>query len=318
MTSHQDDLKGLIGIQEQIAHLEKLLSKRSQNVFSIGIWGIGGIGKSTIAKILFKRLYNGYEGRCFLDVREGLKQHGIIQLQRDFLSQLLGEHSDIVMHNSIYPNCERRLQQMKVLIVLDNIKELMQLEMLIGRCGWFGPDSKIIVTSRDKDAMQICNVIHEVKQLSFKDALQLFNLHAMPEICLDKGHEWYELSNLVVEHARGNPLAIKVLGSSLHGRNKKEWESKLKKLEKIPDPKIQEVLQLSYSDLDDKQQDIFLYLACFFRRDSKERIISLLDEDDYYTIEGLTILQNKALITISNEGYVSMHDLIRKMGHEIV
>ena len=46
---HQDDLKGFVGIQRRIAYLEKLLCKKSPNIFSIGIWGTGGIGKTSIA-----------------------------------------------------------------------------------------------------------------------------------------------------------------------------------------------------------------------------------------------------------------------------
>ena len=44
----------------------------------------------------------------------------------------------------------------------------------------------------------------------------------------------------------------------------------------------------------------------------------LLDACGYYTINGLRVLQDRALITISDEGYASMHNLIQEMGHGIV
>jgi uridine kinase len=43
-----------------------LLKKESKKVCLIGIWGMGGIGKTTIAEEIFSQNYFEYEGWCFL------------------------------------------------------------------------------------------------------------------------------------------------------------------------------------------------------------------------------------------------------------
>ncbi|CAH1426318.1 unnamed protein product [Lactuca virosa] len=104
---------------------------------------------------------------------------------------------------------------------------------------------------------------HSVGTLSIGDATELFSLHAFHQ------HQPVEpyigQSELVVQHCKGLPLALKVLGSSLRPKTIDEWEDTICKLAAIPHPEIQEVLQISYEALkDDKDKDLFLHIACFF------------------------------------------------------
>ncbi|MCI22078.1 NBS-containing resistance-like protein, partial [Trifolium medium] len=116
--------KGLIGIDKSVAHLESLLKKESKKVRVIGIWGMGGIGKTTIAEEIFSQNHFEYEEDVKIDTPNRLS-------------------SDI----------ERRIGRMKVLIVLDDVKDTDQLEMLFGTLDWFRSDSRIIVTTRDKQVL---------------------------------------------------------------------------------------------------------------------------------------------------------------------
>ncbi|KDP45590.1 hypothetical protein JCGZ_17197 [Jatropha curcas] len=59
--------KGLIGIDFHIEQIKKLLCFGSPaDGRIVGIWGIGGIGKMTIAEAIFNTLSSQYEGCCFL------------------------------------------------------------------------------------------------------------------------------------------------------------------------------------------------------------------------------------------------------------
>lgn len=151
--------------------------------------------------------------------------------------------------------------------------------------------------------------------MQFNEALQLFYLNAFKTNTIDM--EFRPLSAKVVDYAKGIPLALKVLASLLYGKGKIEWESQLEKLKKTPCTKIQNVLRLSYDDLDHEEKNIFLDIACFFKGKRVEHIKIFLDACGYSTTIGLQNLQNKPLLTIYKEE-VSMHDLIQEMGWQIV
>ncbi|CAL0324079.1 unnamed protein product [Lupinus luteus] len=321
---YQSELTDLVGVEERIADIESLLFLKSTiDVRVIGIWGMGGIGKTTIAAAVFNRLCFEYEGCCFMaNIREESEKHGTISLKNKILSILLKENDLYIgTPNGVPPYVKRRLRRKKVLVVLDDINDSEQLENLVGELDWFGPGSRIIVTTRDKQVLgKRVNSIYEAKALKFDEAVKLFIMNAFKQIsCLDM--EWIELSRKVIQYANGNPLALKVLGSFLYGKTKIEWESQLQKLKKMPHAKIQNVLRLTFDKLDREEKNIFLYVACFLKGYESHRIIVLLDACGFSTIIGLKVLQDKALIVEakgSGRSIVSMHDLIQEMGWEIV
>nr|KYP53723.1 TMV resistance protein N [Cajanus cajan] len=116
----------------------------------------------------------------------------------------------------------------------------------------------------------------------------------------------------------GIPLALKVLGASLHRRSEEVWESELRKLQKIPNKQIQNILKLSYDGLDHSQKNIFLDIACLLKGEGKDLVTSLLEACGFFAISGIEVLLDRALITISNYNSIEMHDLIQQMGQEIV
>jgi len=92
----------------------------------------------------------------------------------------------------------------------------------------------------------------------------------------------------------------------------------------MPPKEVYKVMKLSYDDLDRKEQQIFLDLACFFLTSTikvnVDKLKSLLkdNEDNNSVFFGLERLKDKALITFSEDNFVSMHDSIQEMVWEIV
>ncbi|KAL5577190.1 hypothetical protein UlMin_018889 [Ulmus minor] len=306
-----DDLKGLFGIRRQLCDIESLLCFDSPNVCILGIWGMGGIGKTTLARVVFKCFSNRFEGRCFLEsVREQSQRKKLDELEKEVFSKLLGEKDpDMSSH---FVNV--RLSRTKALLVLDDVDDFEQLEWLAGDRHRFGPGSKIIVTSRDLQVLnQLIDVMYEVQALDENEASQLFYLKAFEENSCRTGYE--EISAEVVSYTRGSPLALQVLGSYLKSLEIKEWESALEKLKRTPHVKIQKVLSISYDGLDTEEQDIFLDIACFLKDEKKDFVEGILG---HKSIIAITILVHKSLITIDQDGLIRMHDLIQEMGWEIV
>ncbi|XP_054784444.1 disease resistance protein RPV1-like [Prosopis cineraria] len=316
-SKYTSESSGLVSVQQRIAGLESLLFHASEDVRIIGIWGMGGIGKTTLAGEVFHKWRFEYEGSCFLaNVREESHRYGITHMRHKLLSALLDDGDP----HGCMPHVEtsfamRRLSRKKVLIVLDDVDNAWQIEKLAGSHSWFGRGSRIIITTRDKQVIKDADYIYEVQALRFNEAIQLFYLNAFKNNSIDPVFE--DLSERVVDYTKGNPLAIKVLASHLCGKGKREWESQLEKLQKIPDKEIQQALRVSFSGLDRVEQNLLLDIACFFIGRRVKDIKSVLDAAGYSTIIGLERLQDKALLTISN-GYVEMHSLIQDMGREIV
>ncbi|KAK9273227.1 hypothetical protein L1049_018034 [Liquidambar formosana] len=311
-----------VGIDSRLQEMNLLLNVGLNNVRIIGICAMGGMGKTTIAKAIYNQFFHNFEGKSFLaNVREISKQpNGQIRLQQQLLFDILRTKKMRVSNVDRGINViKERLCNRRVLVVLDDIDQLEQLNALAGKHDWFGFGSRIIITTRDVHLLKEIEVddIYMVRELNHDESLELFCWHAFR-----KSHpkeDYVELSKDVMDYCKGLPLALEVLGSFLFHRCVPEWKSALDKLKKIPPDQIQKKLRISFDALeDDKEKDIFLDIACFFIGMDKDYVVKILDACGFFAEIGISVLICRSLLTINKYNELTMHDLLRDMGREIV
>ncbi|KAL6316917.1 hypothetical protein AAG906_023572 [Vitis piasezkii] len=304
--------QNLVGIESSIREIKSLLFTESLDVRMVGIWGMGGIGKTTLARAVYNQISHQFEACCFLE--NVSEKQDFLSLQKKFLSQLL-EDENLNIKGCI--SIKALLCSKKVLIVIDDVNNSKILEDLIGKHGWFGIGSRIIITTRNKQLLVThgVNEVYEVEKLNDDNAVELFSRYAFK-----KAHpidDYVELSQCIVVYAQGLPLALQVLGSFLFDKSKRQWESQLDKLKKSPKKEIQDVLRVSFDGLEDNERDIFLDIACFFQGHDKDYVMEIFRSCGFFPDIGIRVLIEKSLIFVV-ENKLMIHNLLQKMGREIV
>lgn len=295
------------------------------DVRMLGIWGMGGAGKTTLARAIFDQISIQFEGESFIEnVREVSKASsaGLKELQKQVLSNVLkGQNIEVSGVSDGKRMMQRRMRGRKVLVVLDDVDHKDQLEALAGDFNWFEPGSRIIITTRDEQVLVAHRVslIHNVTLLSKAEAGCLFSRYAFGREDPIQGYE--ELSRKVLQYADGLPLTIKVMGSFLCGRSEHFWIDAIERLKTIPLKETLEKLELSYIDLEEDYKEIFLDVACILKGWRKEEAIRALESRGFHAEVGLRVLEQKSLITISKNWKgmcLWMHDHLEEMGRNIV
>ncbi|GKV09104.1 hypothetical protein SLEP1_g20651 [Rubroshorea leprosula] len=321
--TYLSDVDGLFGIDSPVEEIISLLRLGSKDVRIIGIYGMPGIGKTTVAKEIRNRISKEFDGNSLLmleDVQLGSGHGGLVELQKRLLYDILGVR-DLHLRD-VDDGIEKirgRLKHKKALIILDNVDHLDQLAALAKERSWFGIGSRIIVTCRDEHLINArgyrVDAKYEVPSLHFYYAEKLFSWHAFRELSpLD---DYANISYEIVRYAGGHPLSLKVLGSFLSDKTLLEWTSALEELKSIPYGEVFERLKICFDSLDDHQKAIFLDIAFFFIGVDEDNAIHILDGCGFHTKIHLRRLIQKCLLTI-REKKLRMHDLLQEMAREIV
>ncbi|KAK1418550.1 hypothetical protein QVD17_27695 [Tagetes erecta] len=313
----------LVGMTTRVDYFVTSLEIYSDDVRMIGIKGMGGGGKTTLARAVFDHISDRFEGASFIEnVREVSKgsSSGLKELQKQLLQDVLSDRRiDVKSVSDGKMMTKKMISSRRVLIVLDDVDDTEQLEALAGELTWFKSGSRIIITTRDEQVLVAHGIhsenIHNVNLLSHQEAICLFSRFAFKRENPNQGYE--ELSRKVVHYAAGLPLTVKVLGSHLCGRTKREWVDAIERLKKIPLMQTLKKLELSYNGLEDDQKEIFLDVACILKGETKNKAIRILDGCGFHAEIGLRVLEQKSLITIYIDR-LHLHDHIEEMGINIV
>ncbi|XP_039155791.1 disease resistance protein RPV1-like [Eucalyptus grandis] len=147
--------------------IKELLDFDFDGVRFVIIHGTGGIGKSTLAKVIFNRFLFKFKYSSFLeDVQDLSQRHGLLHVQRKLLSDTLGSNSVDGIHdtNDGINHIRKGLSNKKVMVVVDNVNE-KQLENLVGSDKRFGSGSRIIITVQDRRTIKDRTMSYEYNQM---------------------------------------------------------------------------------------------------------------------------------------------------------
>ncbi|KAG7564450.1 Toll/interleukin-1 receptor homology (TIR) domain [Arabidopsis suecica] len=312
------DFDGFVGMTAHMERMEKFLSLDLDEVRMIGLWGPPGIGKTTIATFLFDRFSSRFQLAAIMaDIRECYprlcldERNAQLKLQKQMLSLILNQKDIMVSHLGV---AQERLKDKKVFLVLDEVDHSGQLDALAKEIQWFGPGSRIIITTEDLRVLKAhgINHIYKVNFPSSDEAFQIFCMYAFGQKHPYEG--FYELAWEVTNLSGKLPLGLKVLGSALRGMSKPEWERALPRLKTSLDGKIENIIQFSYDALCDEDKYLFLYIACLFIYKSTTKVKELLGK--FLDVrQGLYVLAQKSLISIDGES-IGMHTLLEQFGRE--
>ncbi|KAF8006106.1 hypothetical protein BT93_K0417 [Corymbia citriodora subsp. variegata] len=313
----------LVGADEQVETIMKLLDVDSGiGVRFIGIHGMVGIGKTTLAKIVYNELCLRFDGQCsFIEnIRESSNKDGLVHLQKKLASDIFGSTfiETFINTDEGIDSIRKRARSKKVLLVLDDLDKKEQLKKLVGGLDTFDSGSIIIITTRDKRIMDEVQGIlsYEAKQMDHDKALELFILHAFNNVSPRDGFQ--SLSREIVLTTGGLPLALEVIGSYLRHKDEKIWKEMPKRLKNIPHGEVRDRLKISYNALGDEEKEIFLDITCFFIDEKKSMATYFWDACSLYPHCALKELTDLCLIKIVRGDVIWMHDQLRDLGRDIV
>ncbi|XP_071719761.1 putative disease resistance RPP13-like protein 1 [Rutidosis leptorrhynchoides] len=323
--------------EDKNALLEKLLRDESHNqdMSVVSIVGMGGMGKTTLAQVLYNNetVKDHFELRAWVCVSD---ESDVVTISKEIYQAVTGEKKTFANLNLLHEALKEKLSKKRFLIVLDDVwsedpKVWETLEQpLLG-----APGSKIIVTTRSANVARAmkCTNYHELKNLSDEYAMSLLAKSALDEHNFDKFPSLIPIGQSMIEKCGGLPLALIAIGRVLKLKETSvyEWEKLLDSKIWSSDDKssILPALKLSYYDLPSPLKQLFAY-CCLFPKDyvfNKNEIVLLWMAEGFLnqpkgniSMESLgreyfEELHSRSIFQLStgNESEYTMHDLMNDL-----
>ncbi|XP_071719132.1 putative disease resistance RPP13-like protein 1 [Rutidosis leptorrhynchoides] len=278
------DVSTVLGREaDQEALLSKLLGDEAcnQNGRVISIVGLGGIGKTTLARLLYnnEKVKAQFEHRVWVCVSD---EFDVFTISKMIYKAVAGEDNDFCNLDQLHVALQEKLSNKRFLLVLDDVwNEDHEKWEVLEKPFKGAPGSKIIVTTRNTTVSKVMNSSepYNLGILSDKDALSLLAKYALDELKFDKHPSLISVAQLISEKCKGLPLALIAIGRVLKGKGNDvdEWDKLLKSEIWSSNDTILPALKLSYYDLPSQLKQLFAY-CCLFPKDyvfSKKKLVLL-------------------------------------------
>jgi Leucine-rich repeat (LRR) protein len=254
------------------AVIHRLLdSNVEDNVSILPIVAIGGLGKTTLAQLIFNddQIQNHFQLQMWVCVSDPFHVKNIVE---NILEAATKKRPESAQMNTLVSKLKEEIDGKKYLLMLDDVwnedhgKWFELKEVLMGGAS----GSRILVTTRSEKVARISGTVplHSLKGLKEDDSWSL-----LKQLAFEKGKEPEETSSMaaigkeILKKCYGVPLAIRTIGSLLCFKNSEaQWLSfKENELSKIPQnaTDIIPTLKLSYDHLPSHLKHCFAYCSLF-------------------------------------------------------
>nr|AAS93955.1 disease resistance protein RPP13 variant [Arabidopsis thaliana] len=270
-----DQEEVVVGLEDDAKILlEKLLDYEEKNRFIISIFGMGGLGKTALARKLYnsRDVKERFEYRAWIYVSQEYKTGDILMRIIRSLGMTSGEELEKIRkfaEEELEVYLYGLLEGKKYLVVVDDIWEREAWESLKRALPCNHEGSRVIITTRIKAVAEGVDgrfYAHKLRFLTFEESWELFEQRAFRNI-QRKDEDLLKTGKEMVQKCRGLPLCIVVLAGLLSRKTPSEWNDVCNSLwRRLKDDSIHVapiVFDLSFKELRHESKLCFLYLSIF-------------------------------------------------------
>nr|AAS93962.1 disease resistance protein RPP13 variant [Arabidopsis thaliana] len=270
-----DQEEVVVGLEDDAKILlEKLLDYEEKNRFIISIFGMGGLGKTALARKLYnsRDVKERFEYRAWTYVSQEYKTGDILMRIIRSLGMTSGEELEKIRKfadEELEVYLHGLLEGKKYLVVVDDIWEREAWESLKRALPCNHEGSRVIITTRIKAVAEGVDgrfYAHKLRFLTFEESWELFEQRAFRNI-QRKDEDLLKTGKEMVQKCRGLPLCIVVLAGLLSRKTPSEWNDVCNSLwRRLKDDSIHVapiVFDLSFKELRHESKLCFLYLSIF-------------------------------------------------------
>ncbi|KAG4203912.1 hypothetical protein ERO13_A04G014766v2, partial [Gossypium hirsutum] len=326
-TSLMDGAVEYVGrANEKQEMLELLKSNNSDGVCVISIVGMGGMGKTTLAQLVYNdpSIKESFDHKSWVCVSDDFDA---VNITKTILRSLDADSRDENDLNLLQVKLKDKLSGKRLLLVLDDIWNESYSDWTILRAP-FEAGTKIIVTTRlEKVSSNVDSVkAFYLDKLSHHDCLSIFAQYALKARSFDGHPQFKEIGENIVRRCNGLPLAAKAIGSLLrtvqdHSEWEKVYESEIWDLPEGPCGLIP-ALRLSYHYLPPHLKRCFPYCSIFpkdYEFEEEEIILLWRAEGKGLGNQYFQDLVSRSFFQISSKdkSRFVMHDLMNDLAQSI-